>query len=747
MSQKTYLKILKWGIYLSFLSVLLISARFYFPYISTKQIYFNILMEILFVFWLVFIIKYPSWRPKKSWISFGLLAFFVAVLLSCFGSVDFNLSFWGDIERMLGFFPLLHFLILYFIIITVMRTGADWRNLFIAFLAVGIVTSCYGIFQRLGMITSPWGAGRIIATIGNAAYVGAYAMFNLFFAFIVFFKTKSRLWQAALAACSFIVLLALIFSGTRGAYFGFGASVLFMLLLLLILSKNKKIKVYSLVFFLILIMGIAALFLNSDKNFVKSNTFLNRITQISLADATMQTRFISWRAAAKDFKNHPILGTGLGNYAIIFDKYFTPNFYNYTRSETYFDQAHNNLIDIASTTGLLGLLGYLSIFIAVLIYLIRGFRKKSISLADLILLLGLLSAYFIQNLVVFDALVTYIPLMVILGYVYWLNLREIEIEENSPAREEKDRGLENKEIYSLFGIGLIILIIMYQFNIKPIKMLIGTIAGQTAFAKGDLFGGVEIYKKALSYNTVLDRDSRSSFLRYIAFASFNGVDRQKAKEILDYAIFLGKANVRYNPEDNLMQVQLAQALEMAARENSDNPEKFYYYSDQALEAVNKSIASSPGRIPIYFTKAQIYLTRGENGKAIETLKYAVSLNENYYESSCQLAKLYIILEREDEGYLKMNECLDKGGVGVLGSAPFIKNLINHYLDKNDIPRLIALHEELAKMAPNDAMVWVNLSKLYVKVGDKEKAIEMAEKSAQIDKSLEGPAKVFIDSLR
>lgn len=742
MSQKIYLKILKWGVYLSFFSVLLTWRRFYFPYISTKQIYFNILLEILFVFWLAFIVKYPSWRPKKSWISFGLIGFFSALLISCFKSVDFNLSFWGDVERMLGFFPLVHFLVLYFIIITVMRSWEDWRDLFLIFCGVGLLVSLHGIAQRLGIITSPWGPGRIIATIGNAAYVGAYAIFNLFFLFILFFKTKNRLWRILLSASSFVILLALIFSGTRGAYLGFGASVVFMLILSAILSKSKKVKMYSLISFLILIIAVAAIFFKANSDFVKHNSFLSRITQINLNDATMQTRFISWRAAAKDFKNHPILGTGLGNYAIIFDKYFDPIFYNYTRSETYFDQAHNNLIDIASTTGLLGLFTYLSIFIAAFFYLIRGLRRGKIGQIDFILLFGLIVAYFIQNLVVFDALVTYIALMATLGYIHWLSRNG----ENEEIIEEKNRSLENKEIYVFFIIGLTILTVMYQFNIKPAKMLMGTIDGQIAFAKGDGNGGVEAYKKALSYNTVLDRDSRSSFLRYVNSMPLN-TDKKKIMEILDYAISLAEKNVKYNPSDNLMELQFAQVLDSAARVSATTGEKFYYYSNWSLEVIEKAIQSSPGRIPVYFIKAQIYLTRGEADNAIETLKYAISLNKDYYESSCQLAKVYIILGKEEEGYPLMNECIDKGGKSILTPASFVKLLINHYLDKEDIKRLVSLHEILVEIEPNDAMTWVNLSKLYLQVGEKQKAIEAAEKSAQLDKSLESSVEKFIESLK
>ncbi|MDD5290725.1 MAG: O-antigen ligase family protein [Patescibacteria group bacterium] len=749
MSQNTYLKILRWGIYLSFLSVLLTWKNFYFPYISTKQIYFNILTEILFVFWLALIIKYPSWRPKKNWISFGLLAFFTAMLLSCFGSTDFNLSFWGDIERMLGFFHLFHFLILYFIIITVMRSWPDWRDLFLAFIIFGFLVSLHGIAQRLEIIKSPWGPGRVIATIGNAAYVGAYAIFNLSFIFILFFKTRNRLLRAVLAAAAFIVLLALIFSGTRGAYLGFGASLLFMPFLLAILSKSKKARWYGLLFLFVLIISITGLVLNRDSAFVQNNSFLARLANISMSSSTMQTRFISWRAAARDFTSHPILGTGLGNYAIIFDKYFDPTFYNYTRSETYFDQAHNNLIDIASTTGLLGLFTYLSIFIAAFVYLIRGFKKREISSADFILLIGLIVAYFIQNLVVFDALVTYISLMVMLGYIYWLSRAkepEEDEKENLPAFREKDRALENKEIYSLFVFGLIALILIYQFDLKPAKMLIGTINGQMALAKGDVIGAVEEYKNALSYNTVLDRDSRASLVKALGSMTVSEGGQEKAKEILDYGVELAKANVKYNPKDNLMQVELAQVLDNASRVNTDNSDKFYYYSDQALEAIDLAVASSPGRIPVYFTKAQIYLTRGETEKAIETLEYAVSLNEDYYESTCQLAKVYMALEREEEGYAEMDKCLDKGGAQMFSSSVFVKTVINHYIDKGDAERMLTLYAQLTRLEPKNVEIWVNLSKLYAQLGRKEEAVEAARKAALLDPGLEASVERFIRDL-
>ncbi|MCK4554098.1 O-antigen ligase family protein, partial [Candidatus Parcubacteria bacterium] len=693
MSQKTYLIILRIGIYLSFLSVFLVFKNLLFPFITSKQIYFNILIEILFVFWLVFIIQYPSWRPKKSWISIGLVGFFITLIASCFAGVDFNLSFWGDIERMLGVFHLLHFLVFYFIIITVFKEWKDWRNLLI----VSIVAAALVSFNALVKDAQ-------YSTIGNTAYVSGYLIFNMYFALLLFFKEKnSGGWRWLYITSIPIMLLAFQKAGTTGAHVGLGLSIIVLLFLYAILNKNKKIRAYTLIFSVLLIAVLGLSFANKDSDFISKIPVLKVVREVNFQKNTFQTRLISWRAAAKDFKEHPILGTGHGNFAIIFDKHFEPTFYDYTRSETYFDRAHNNIIDIASTTGALGLLTYLSIFIAVGYYLIKGYKEEKININEFILLTCLIIAYFVQNLAVFDSLVTYVSLMVTLGFIYYL----------SQAGEEsefvKNRQFNNKEIFVLFGVGLAALIILFQCNIRTLQMLKGTIDGQIAFAQNDIIGGVEIYKKALSYNTILDRDSRDSLVRAITarWAALNGIDRKKAQEILDYAIEMCKKNIQYNPQDSLIQTELAQILNITAQFNKDNSEKFYFYSDQAMETIDKAINASPKRIPIYYSKAQIYAIRGENDKAIETLEYAAGLNEKYYDSFCNLARYHFIAKNKDRGFEAMDKCLDLGGVGLLSPEDYVTNLINYYVaEKEDWPRVLKLYQRMSQLKPSDPKIWV-----------------------------------------
>lgn len=736
MKQKTYLTILKSGIYLSFICVYFVFKNLLFPYITSKQIPFNIIIEILFIFWLAFIIKYPSYRPKKSFITGGLAGFFAIITLSCFTGVDLNLSFWGDIERMLGVFHLLHFLAYYFIIITVFRDWKDWRNLFIVSVSAAFILCFYGLANNIAY-----------STVGNTAYVSGYAIFNIFFALILIFRRlqisgrgkENNWWIVGLYSIAVITMLAMFkLTHTRGAYVGLGLGILTMLLLFIILNKSKKIKIYSFSAIVLFALCIAMVFTHPQSSIVQNSSILNTMTQISSKAVTFQTRIISWKAALKDFKNHPILGTGHGNYAITFDKYFDPLFYNYTRSETYFDRAHNNVVDIASTTGALGLLAYLFILGAAMFYLIKGYKKEKINIYEFILLISLMVAYFVQNLAVFDSLITYISLMIMLGYIYWLS------QDEAPEYEE-NKELDNNEIYSLAIIGLVILIVLYQFNVKPWKMLDGTIKGQLAFAQGDFIGGVDVYKKALSYNTVLDRDSRDSLIRMVSSNSsaLDSLDKAKAREILEYVIGLSEKNIAYNKHDSLMLLEHAQLLAIASQSNQD---KFAYYSDRALEAVNASIDASPGRIPIYYTKAQILASRGEKDKAIETLQQAESLNDKYFDSFCQLSKFYFYFKDEAKGFAEMDKCVDKGGASLLAPADYVKSIATHYIENKDWSRAARLYEVMAQLDKTDPAILVDLAKMYGQAGDKAKAVETANKVIELDPRLKDSSEKFIRSL-
>jgi O-antigen ligase/tetratricopeptide (TPR) repeat protein len=734
MSPKTYLRILQGGIIASLIIMLFVFKDLLFPYITSKQLPFNIIMEFLFALWLVFMLRYPEYRPKKSLISIGLVAYFLAILISCFFSVDYNLSFWGNAERMLGFFHLVHFLIFYFIIITVFRSWKEWKWLLMSSVVVATFVSLIGLFGA-----NPY------STIGNTAYVSGYLIFSIYFIVLLFFRSdhKNARWLYLLPLI--IMLIEFKNMHTSGAIIGLAASILLMFLLLGLSHNSKAIRRGSLVVFAIAVIAIIGVFsqMNSpwfQKSFLKNLTF---------EKVTFQTRLISWSGAAKDFKNHPIIGTGFGNYAIIFDKYFDSKFYDYSTTDTYFDRAHNNLIDITSTTGLVGLITYLSIFLAAFYYLGKEFKlngkrtgsdANGLNNIEIIVIISLITAYFIQNLVIFDSFTTLIGLMITLGFIYWLDWRRgsEEISEREPRFVIKKEGTE---LICLIVFLLAAFIFANHYNIKTWKMFVGSIDGYSEISAGNLETGVAIYKENFS-GKPMERDARITLINLVASnpSLLSNLSTQKALDILDYVISLAQLNVSENPNDSLKQMQLAQVLDTAAR-YSYSPtslERFNFYSTQAMQAIQASIDASPGRATTYFIKAQMQLFRNENDDAVATMKQAIALNTNYSEGYCRLAQMYFIIKDskyDNEISNTMNSCIDKGGASNISSVNFLKLGINYYLGTKDYSRAITVLNQLLSVAQPDSETYLVQANLYYDLGNINGAKAAMQNALAIDRTL------------
>ena len=731
MSPKTYLRLLQGGIIASLFFVLFVFSGLLFPYISSKQLPFNILMEILAVFWLVFIWRYPSFRPRLNLMVYGLLAYLAAILLSCFTGVDFNLSFWGDVERMLGFFHVFHFLILFFILITVFRTWKEWRVLFITSISVASLVSLFGIFGE-----NPY------STIGNTAYVSGYLIFNLFFAAILFLRTRSN-WRFAYLLPIFLMLFQFKNMHTSGAIIGLAFSLLLIMVLVGILATNKKVKYSLLGIVAVSIIVVAGLFSQHKQEWFQ-DSFLRNLTA---QKATFQTRLLSWQGAARDFKAHPLLGTGYGNYAIIFDRQFNPKFFNYDRVETYFDRAHNNLIDITSTTGIIGLVTYLSILIFALRYLYLGLKKNEFkinsSLAgrrnlEIIVVFGLLVAYFIQNLAVFDSFVTYLGLMILLGFIYWLPKEDSLVVENSKEIENSSYLKNSEREWLVLSILLILVIIFtWQFNVRPLKMMTGVITGYSDIISGRPEKGLVEIRESLS-GTVLDRDARVMLVN-LAIGNPNVLSMLPANKIeaeYNYIVSLAEKNLKYNEKDNLANLQLAQLYDLGARIFYQDKDRRDYYLDKAVASADRAIAASPGRIPVYFSKAQSLFLGEKVDEAIEVLNYAANLNPDYPVSYCRLAQVYIMSDKLDKVKESLNKCVDGGAANNLGNVNSLMSAASYLVEEKDYLRAIKVVEALVSVYEDNADIWFNLAKLYLTVGDSDKAKLAAQRAVMLDDKYE-----------
>jgi Lipid A core - O-antigen ligase and related enzymes len=431
------------------------------------------------------------------------------------------------------------------------------------------------------------------------------------------------------------------------------------------------------------------------------NSFLKNLTA---QKTTFQTRLVSWEAAGKDFHNHPWLGVGFGNYASVFDRYFDAKFYNYSRGETYFDRAHNNLIDIVSTTGVIGLLAYLSIFVAVAIYLLRLIKRKPGDFEPLILI-GLFAAYFIQNLAVFDSLVTYIGLMISLAYIYYL------------INPETEKVAEKKvPEFSALVVGLILVLILTNYcNLRPWRTFQGVINGYSAVSAGQVMEGMAIYKTAFADSTPLDRDGKTAFINSL-IGSANALSKlsvKDQKEVVTYAITLAKENVSNNPQDSLMQLQLAQTYSLAY--NLLDSDEYY---NNALKAVDAAIAASPERIPVYFMKANILISKQKYDEALMVINSTIEFNPEFPDAYCQLYRVYNIKKDTKNAWVNGDKCIDLNGAETLGMSKDFLTLLNHYyVETKDWNRALVMAKQLTVFQPSNDQAWSLLSEVYGAMGD------------------------------
>lgn len=735
MTKNFYTWILKGGVLAAFIIPFFVFDNLLFPYITSKQIPFNILIEVLAIFWVALIVKYPDYRPKRNWITYGLLGFFLALTVSALVGVDFSMSFWGNIERMLGVFHLYHFLMLFLIIITVFRNELDWQLLIMALV---ISAGLEGLYAVSIYPTNNYGH------LGNSSYTSGQMIFALFFAAYLMYKQKHIAARLGYGFLSIFMFIAFVNAGTRGAQVGLLAGVALIALMMAAMSKRKEIKIGSVSLVAVLVIGVSLIFSNANAGWVQSNKLFSRIAQINFQASTFQTRLISWKAAFKGIPEHPFFGTGYGNFAITFDKYLDPKFFTY--EQTYFDHAHNNLVDILATVGIVGLIAYLLIFPGVIYYIYKAYKNGNISSFEFALFYGLLAAYFIQNIVLFDSFITYLALMVFLGLAYYVHFK------NDMAVNNPNQGTTAREYLAWGVMGVLMLSITYNYNIRPWQMLIDSIGAQVAMAQtGDIVRTYDLYRAALSEGTILDRQSRSSFAQVVMqnSAALGKLDNAKTNEIYDYTIGELEKNLSLNPKDSFTHMLLSSLLSQAASVNAqqNNRQQASAYISMAQSEVDKAIASNPARPSNYYIKAQIAMSTGKRDEALTILKQAESLNPEYGEAVCQYARTLAAVKPKDKQVSsELDSCIDKNGAKYLDQNT-VNDLLKRYEKASDTGRMIKIFEYVSSVQTTDGRVYASLAELYRRNGEIDKAISAARTAGDKDPSLRASAEQFIQKLQ
>ena len=408
-SERMLLGAVRFGVALVLLTPLVVATHTAYPYSVGKAVYARSIIEVVFVLWVMLALAWPAWRPPRSWLLVLLAAGFgVSVLSAVFGVSPLR-SFWSTYMRMQGVVELAHWLAFAVVLVSVFRTSVSLARLLTLNLGVGLLVSLGAIvlyfggeIPLLGLIPAQEFT-RVSATLGNSTYLGAYLMVNVVLAlgFLVrsFMPTSLPLapkgarrgagggkvpaprdawtrWveRGFYGLSALLGLWGISISGSMAALLGLLAAGGALALLYSFLARSHRLRLVARVVLGLLASGMAVgvlvLFLTPSLMPSFDSPVLSRVTDLETIERTLGNRMASWRAGLRGYAARPVLGWGQDNYEVAFGRYVTGQG---TIMPTN-DHAHNVLIEVATTTGTLGLAAYLAIWVLTFVAILRGAR-------------------------------------------------------------------------------------------------------------------------------------------------------------------------------------------------------------------------------------------------------------------------------------------------------------------------------------------------------------------------------------
>jgi len=417
--------------YLEFIWLLLIFLLpiSFSPFVvSIWQIKYTLLIsltQILALLWLLKILfagAEQSPNQKKIKILVPFLIFISLLTLTLLFSERPEISFWGTYQRKMGYLTWLHCFIFFLVLFFNLKSKKQIKRIVWTIFFSSLVVVFYGILQILGLdpiiwIENPLLTKRVFSFTGQPNFLASFLLLTLPLIFWLFLEEKKSTLlnppkeerqsryltgftllnpqkeeRQSRYLTGFIVkslifigfvfsLICLFLTGSRGGLVGLLAGLFFFLIFKAIISQKKKLLFFTLlVLFVSLSLVVFLNFTDPLKDKKIENPFLSRFSSLlhlRRPGETAQYRLVLWQNAWSLIKRKPVFGYGLETQFFQFIKLFKPQEAVLEEPQLYADRAHNDFLDMAVQTGLLGFFGYL-LMIGYVFFV--GFKKRSLYL-------------------------------------------------------------------------------------------------------------------------------------------------------------------------------------------------------------------------------------------------------------------------------------------------------------------------------------------------------------------------------
>lgn len=703
----------------------IIANSMFFPFITGKNFTFRILVELLFGAWVLLALLEPMYRVRLRHGLFIAFAAFIGVMgLATIFSADPRTSFWSNFERMEGYLALVH-LFMYFIVAgSVLHTEKLWKAWFNTTVIASVIMAFYGFLQLSGAIDIRQGSLRLDGTLGNATYLAVYMLFHVFIALLLMVKTRARFLQCLYGITILLQGAILFYTATRGAILGLVGGLLLTAILIALTERNRpllrRIALGGLIGIVLIVGGFIAI---KETAFVRDNPVLTRIASISLSEG--ETRFTIWRMAFEGVKERPILGWGQENFNLVFNKHYNPALYD---QEPWFDRVHNIVLDWLIAGGVLGLLSYVSLFLAGLYYLWRRSGER-FSATEKSLITGLFAGYAFHNLFVFDNVASYILFASMLAFIYSRS--------GSAESGEETRTVWRADHSSALRVATPLVIAavvfsIYFFNVRGIVRA-EALVGAITFSGGT--------PEALA---------ERNFKRFQNLAEENGMGSQEvAEQLVQTATRVLAQNIGTEEiRESFFDLAVAEMREEIKRSPDDARPHLFLGSlllrggafAEAEEMLLRGHELTPNKQTMLFELGVLFAAQGDTESAKTYFEKAFLLAPEFDQARVLFAAGLIY----DGGLPEAEALLEER----FGDAVIDDNtLLNAYAAAGRYEKVREIWEKRAADDPGNEQNHLSLAAAYIALGRTEDAVARIEHVIEINPAFRERGEFFIREIR
>lgn len=684
---------------------LIIADSYFFPFITGKAFYFRILVEVAFAGWLILAFTDASYRPKWTPLTIGVTLFAIITLIADLLGVNPLRSLWSNFERMEGWITIVHLWALFITATSLFGAGEAgkrmWHRWINVELFIAAVVAVYGVLQLLGVADIHQGSSRIDASLGNAAYMAVYMLWNTGLAAYMFLVARAgKIGNARFLTWAYPIL-AVVFgfevfqTATRGSILGLLGGIMLALFLYAVLARNapKRSRWISAAVIVLIIAVGGIIWSQKDRAFVQESEVLSRMTNISWSEAKGQARNYIWPMAIKGFTERPILGWGQENFNYIFNANYNPQMWN---NEQWFDRAHSVFLDWLTAAGLLGFLSYLSLYAALLVMVWRSDH----SISEKSILTGLIAGYAIHNVFVFDNIASYVLFFAALAFVNSVH------DSRTSRRMFGDRTISTEAVSYIAGPSVLIALIavIYVFNVRPIQANTRLIAGLRTCASPS--PTVKIFEDALAVNVyVANQEIREQLLscsnRILLSEETSGVVKQ---EFFDFTRKQIQAQIQATPYRDARTYTLGGSFYNLIAQFG-----------QALPLLETASELSPGKQSLNVEYATALINNRRFAEALEILEADFAVTPKH-PGVRQLYAIALVVNNE-EAKARQIFADDPGLFDNLQIA-------QAYTMSNQLGKAIDVYRKILAKTPNDLNASVQMARLLYTVGEKQEAIRV-----------------------